>query len=68
MNILRTFKSQKWRKYKNKEPQTSLLVLQKKVVVFLLLMRKQILLWIVAIIILEIIWPLLFILIRNPSL
>ena len=67
MNILRTFKSQKWRKYKNKEPQTSLLVLQKKVV-FLLLMRKKILLWIVAIIILEIIWPLPFILIRNPSL
>ena len=67
MNILRAFKSQKWRKYKNKEPQTSLLVLQKKVV-FLLLMRKQILLWIVAIIILEIIWPLPFILIRNPSL
>ena len=30
MNILRTFKSQKRRKYKNKEPQTSLLVLQKK--------------------------------------
>ena len=58
MNILRISKPQKWRKFKNNDPQTKFTGSYKKDCISFVNNKWQILLWIIAPTILKILWPL----------